>query len=49
MQTSGLDVGTWEGAKAYEVDEAVDWVNWAEEVDLAMSALTRHEALFHIC
>ena len=44
MKTSGLDVGTREGAKAYELDEAVEWVKWGEEVDLAMSALTRHEA-----
>ena len=45
MQTSGLDVGTREGAKAYKLDEAAEWVKWAEEVDLAMSAPTRHEAL----
>ena len=45
MKTSGLDVGTQEGAQAYELDEAVEWVKWPEEVDLAMSALTRHEAL----
>ena len=46
MKTSGLDVGTQEGAKAYELDEAAEWVKWAEEVDLAMSALTGPDALF---
>ena len=45
LKTSGLDAGTREGAKAYKLDEAAEWVKWAEEVDLAMSALTRHEAL----
>ena len=44
-KTSGLDVGTREGAKAYELDEAADWVKCVEAVDLAMSALARHEAL----
>ena len=45
LKTSGLDVGTREGAKAYKLDEAVEWVKWADEVELAMSALTRPEAL----
>ena len=45
MKTSGLDVGTREGAHAYKLDEATEWVKWAEEVDLAMSALTGPEAL----
>jgi len=44
MKTSGLDVGTREGAKAYKLDEAAEWVKWTEEVDLAMSAATGLEA-----
>ena len=42
MKTSGLDVGTREGAKAYKLDKASEWIKWA---DLTMSALTRREAL----
>ena len=45
MKTSGLDAGTREGAKAYKLDEAAEWVKWAEVIDLAMSALARREAL----
>ena len=45
MKTSRLDAGTREGAKAYTLDEAAEFVKWADEVDLAMSALTRPEAL----
>ena len=43
MKASGLDAGTLEGAKDYKLDEAAEWVKWAEEVDLAMSALTGPE------
>ncbi len=49
MKTSGLEVGTQEGARAYDLEDAVEWVKWLEEVDLAMSALTRHEALPRCC
>ena len=51
LKTSGLDAGTREGAKAYKLDEATEWVKWAEEVDLAMSALTGPAAphYFRIC
>ena len=45
MKTSGLDVGTREGANAYKLDEAVEWAQWVEQVDLAMPALTGPEAL----
>ena len=45
LQTSGLDAGTREGANAYKLDEAAEWVKWAEEVGLAISALTGPEAL----
>ena len=45
MKTSGLDVGTREGANAYKLDEATEWVKWTEKIDLAMSALTRRGAL----
>ena len=44
LKTSWLDVGTREGAHAYKFDQAVEWVKWVEEVDLAMSALTGLEA-----
>ena len=36
LKTSGLDVGSREGAKAYKLGESVEWVKWVEEVDLAM-------------
>ena len=51
LKASRLDVGTREGAKAYKFDEAAKWVKWAEEVDLAMSALTGPAAphYFRIC
>ena len=51
LKTSGLDVGTRHDAKAYKLDEAAEWVQWAEDVDLAMSALTGPEAphYFRIC
>ena len=51
LKTSGLDAGTRQDAKAYKLDEAAEWVEWAEDVDLAMSALTGPEAphYFRIC
>ena len=51
LKTSGLDAFTREGAKAYKLDEAVEWVRWVDEVDLAISALTGPEAphYFRIC
>ena len=51
LRTSGLDAGTRQDAKAYKLDEAAEWVEWAEEVDLTMSALTGPEAphYFRIC
>ena len=51
LKTSGLDAGTRAAAKAYKLDEAAEWVKWAEEVDLAMSALTGLEAphYFRLC
>ena len=51
LPTFGLDVGTRDGAKAYTLDEAAEWVKWVEEVDLATSALTGPEAphYFRIC
>ena len=30
LKTSGLDAGTREGAKAFKLDEATEWVKWAE-------------------
>jgi hypothetical protein len=44
LKTYWLDAGTREGAHAYKLDEAAEWVKWAEEVDLAMSALTGPES-----
>ena len=51
LKTSGLDAGTREGANAYKLDDAAECVKWAEEVGLAMSALTGPEAphYFRIC
>ena len=51
LKTSGLDAGTRQNAKAYKLDEAAKWVEWAEEVDLRMSALTGPDAphSFRIC
>ena len=51
LKTSGLDAGTREGAKAYKLDEAAEWIKWAGEVALAMSALTGLEAphYFRLC
>jgi hypothetical protein len=51
LKTSSLDAGTRAGAKAYKLDEAVEWVKWVEEVDLAMPALTGLAAphYFRIC
>ena len=52
LKTSGLDAGTRQDAKAYKLDEAAEWVEWAEEgVDLVMSALTGPDAphYFRIC
>ncbi len=44
LRTSGLDAGSREGAKAYKLDQAPKWIDWAETVDLAMSNLTGPEA-----
>ena len=51
LKTSGLDEGTRQNAKAYKLDEAAEWVEWAEEVDLTMSALAGPDAphSFRIC
>ena len=51
LRTSGFDAATREDAKAYKLDEAAEWVEWAETVDLVMSALTGPEAphYFRIC
>ena len=51
LKTSGLDAGTRQDAKAYKLDEAAEWTQWAEEVDLKMSNLTGPEAphYFRIC
>ena len=40
LKTSGLDAATRQDAMAYKLDEAPAWVEWAEEVDLSMPALT---------
>ena len=40
LKTSGLDAATRQDAMAYKLDEAPEWVQLAEEVDLSMSALT---------
>ena len=40
LKTSGLDAATRQDAMAYKLDEAPEWVQWAEDVDLSMSALT---------
>ena len=44
LKTSGLDAATRQDAMAYKLDEAPEWVQWAEDVDLSMSALTGPEA-----
>ncbi len=51
LRTSGLDAGSREGAKAYKLDQAPKWIDWAETVDLAMSNLTGPEAphYFRVC
>ena len=51
LQTSGFDAATRQDAMAYKLDEAPEWVQWAEEVDLSISALTGPEAphYFRIC
>ena len=51
LKTSGLYAGTREAAKAYKLDEATEWIKWAEGVDLATSALTGLEAphYFRLC
>ena len=36
----GIDTGSKELAKAYKLDEAACWIDWADSVDLAMSHLT---------
>ena len=47
----GLDAGSKEGAVAYKLDEAARWIEWAEETNLRMSALTGPAAphYFRIC
>ena len=40
LTTSGLDAATMQAAMAYKLDEAPEWVQRAEEVDLSSSALT---------
>ena len=51
LMSSGLDRGSREGAQAYKLDEALEWIEWAEMVDLTMSNLTGPEAphYFRIC
>ena len=44
LRTSGLDAGTRGGAKAYKLDQALEWVQWAESVNIARSNLTGPEA-----
>ena len=36
LKTSGLDAGSKKGTKAYKLDEAAKWVDWAETVRLTM-------------
>ena len=49
--SSGLDSGSREGARAYKLDMAPEWIQWAEMVDLTMSNLCGPEAphYFRIC
>ena len=51
LQTSGLDAGTRQNAKAYKLDEAAEWVEWGEDIQVLMSALTGPDAphYFRIC
>ena len=51
LKTSGLDEATRQDSKAYKLDEAAEWVPWADEVRLEMSALTSPDAphYFRIC
>ena len=51
LRTSGLDPNTREAAQAYKLDEAAEWVHWAEQTNLQMSCLTGPEAphYFRIC
>ena len=51
LRTSGLDPGTREATEAYKLDEAAEWVLWAEQVNLEMASLTGPEAphYFRIC
>ena len=51
LKTSGLDEGTRQNAKAYKLDEAAQWMDWAEANDVKMSALTGPYAphSFRIC
>ena len=51
LKSSGLDTGSKEGAQAYKLDQAPEWIEWAETVDLTMSNLTGPEAphYFRVC
>ena len=51
LKSSGLDTGSREGAQAYKLDQAPEWIEWAETVDLTMSNLTGPEAphYFRVC
>ena len=44
LMLSGLDSGSRDGAQAYKLDEALEWIQWAEMVDLTMSNLCGPEA-----
>jgi hypothetical protein len=47
LKSSGLDTGSREGAQAYKLDQAPEWIEWAEAVDLTMSNLIGPEALLY--
>ena len=51
LRTCGLDPNTREAAKAYKLDEAAEWVDWAEHTNLEISCLPGPEAphYFRIC
>jgi hypothetical protein len=44
LKSSGLDTSSREGAQAYKLDQPLEWIEWAETVDLTMSTLTGPEA-----
>ena len=48
---NGLDEGSREGALAYKLDNAAQWVPWLEETNVQMNSLTGPEAphYFRIC